>query len=113
MLITEKRYYFETSDGKILHPYIREFFTSESQTLFTWPCAILLASYIAAVNTTNRCRTIELGAGCGLPSIVAGLCGAISCVLTERADEPLVLQNLELNVAKNDLRRTCSVVSSC
>jgi predicted nicotinamide N-methyase len=76
MLITEKKYYFETSDGQKFHPYIREFFTKESQTIFTWPCSILLASYIAGTNITQCCRTIELGAGCGLPSIVAALAGA-------------------------------------
>lgn len=110
MFITEKEFRFETSDGKQLSPYIREFFTSESQTIFTWPCAVLLASYIVTCDVTKGRRTIELGAGCGLPSIVAALCGAKACVITERAEEPLVLQNLEMNVVKNCLCGICSVV---
>lgn len=110
MLVTEKEFRFETSHGTQLCPYIREFFTSESQTLFTWPCAVLLASYIVSCDVLKGCSTIELGAGCGLPSIVAALSGAKACVITERAQEPLVLQNLEMNVAKNGLKKICSVV---
>ena len=110
MLVTEKEFRFETSHGKQLCPYIREFFTSESQTIFTWPCAVLLASFIVACDIIRGCRTIELGAGCGLPSIVAALSGAKACIITERAHEPLVLQNLEMNVAKNGLKKIWSVV---
>ena len=109
-LVTEKTYYFETSNRNQVIPYIREFFTSESQTVFTWPCAVLLASYIVTSNVTKNLRTIEIGAGCGLPSIVAAMCGASACVITERADEPLIMQNLEMNVSKNNLSDICSVV---
>jgi predicted nicotinamide N-methyase len=111
MLITEKRYCIETLDGVLLEPYIREFFTSDSQTLFTWPSAILLASYIASSNVTNGLSTLELGAGCGLPSIIAALVGkGTRCVLTERPDDR-ILQNLTFNIVGNGLNDLCQVVS--
>ena len=109
MLFIEKVYNFESSEGR-LSAYVREFVTSEAQTLFTWPCAILLASFLSACNVAQGKVVLELGAGCGLPSIIAALAGAKHCHLSERAAEPLILQNLELNVAKNGLRAKCSVV---
>lgn len=112
MLITEKRYCIETSDGELLEPHIREFFTSDSQTLFTWPSAILLACYIASSNVTNGLSTLELGAGCGFPSIIAALVGkGTRCVLTERPDDR-ILQNLTFNIVGNGLSNLCQVVSS-
>lgn len=111
MLITEKTYCFENSDGRKLTAYIREFFTVESQTVFTWPCAILLASFISSTDVVKGHNVVELGAGCGLPSIIAAFSGARSCLITERAEEPSILENLQLNVKKNGLLDICKVVS--
>jgi predicted nicotinamide N-methyase len=111
MLITEKTYCFENSNGHKISAYIREFFTVESQTVFTWPCAILLASFISSADVVRGHSVVELGAGCGLPSIIAALSGAISCLITERGEEPSILDNLRLNVKKNGLLDICTVVS--
>lgn len=112
MLITEKSYCFENSRGLQLTAYVREFFTVESQTVFTWPCAILLASFISSAEVARGHDVVELGAGCGLPSIIAALSGANSCLITERAEEPYILENLLLNVKKNGLHDICTVVST-
>jgi predicted nicotinamide N-methyase len=111
MLVIEKIYNVESADGSQLSAYVREFVTSESQTIFTWPCAILLASFLSASKVAEGKVVVELGAGCGLPSIIAALSGAKHCHITERAAEPLILQNLQLNVAKNGLCAKCSVVN--
>jgi predicted nicotinamide N-methyase len=108
MLVIEKIYNVESADGSQLNAYVREFVTSES--IFTWPCAILLASFLSASKVAEGKVVLELGSGCGLPSIIAALSGAKHCHITERAAEPLILQNLQLNVAKNKLCKKCSVV---
>lgn len=112
MLITEKVYCFENFNGQQFTAYIREFFTVESQTVFTWPCAILLASFISSADVVRGHSVVELGSGCGLPSIVAALSGARCCLITERAGEPSILKNLQLNVKKNGLLDICTVVSN-
>ena len=111
MLFIEKVYNFESADGRQLNAYVREFVTSESQTIFTWPCAIILASFLSACKVAEGKVVMELGSGCGLPSIIAALSGAKHCHLTERTAEPLILQNLQLNVEKNGVHGQCSVVS--
>lgn len=48
-------------------------------------------------------RICELGAGAGLPSIVAGLAGAEQVVVTDYPDEQLVANlayNLDMNIDK-------------
>lgn len=110
MLVTLKSYCFENSDGDFHTAHGREFFTTESQTVFTWPCAILLAAYVSLTGVCKCQSVIELGAGCGLPSIIAALAGARKCLLTERATEAKILQNLQINVSKNGLDDVCRVV---
>ena len=110
MLVSLKSYSFESSDGSLHIAHVREFFTTESQAVFTWPCAILLGAYVSLTDVCKGRSVIELGAGCGIPSIVAALSGARKCLLTERATEAKTLQNLQANISKNGLDDKCRVV---
>lgn len=89
---------------------IKEFFTTKAQNIFTWPASYLLASYIVA---NGRClfndkRIVEIGSGTGLPSIVAAsFAQAKSCILTERDDEPKVLNNLNDIITMNNVDTIC------
>lgn len=50
--------------------------------LFVWPCALVLAQFVAFYNTSlfsNRV-VLELGCGTSLPGIVAALCGNVKKV---------------------------------
>lgn len=54
-------------------------------------------------------RICELGAGAGLPSIIAGLAGAGQVVVTDYPDEQLVANlayNLDLNLEKGKGRES-------
>ncbi|GMF44735.1 unnamed protein product [Phytophthora fragariaefolia] len=73
--------------------------------LFVWPSALLLSRLIAREAETI-CRdkvVLELGCGTGLPSILAGLCGAKKVYLTDRADAADVQLNAEANIKLNRL----------
>ena len=88
---------------------IKEFFTTKAQNIFTWPASYVLAGYIAA---NGRClfndkRIVEIGSGTGLPSIVAALFQAKSCILTDRDDEPKVLNNLNDIITMNNVDTIC------
>ncbi|OWZ15249.1 hypothetical protein PHMEG_00011143 [Phytophthora megakarya] len=73
--------------------------------LFVWPSALLLSRFIAH-DTEKLCRdkvVLELGCGTGLPSILAGLCGAAKIYLTDRADAVDIQRNAEANIKLNGL----------
>lgn len=62
-----------------LNVLISEYFSSD-ESAFTWPCAMALAAFIVCHREeyfSGKC-VLELGSGCGLPSIVASLIGDIS-----------------------------------
>ena len=44
---------------------------------------------------------VELGAGVGLAGIVAAKIGAASVVMTDRGDEPSILDNIRHNITQN------------
>ncbi|KAG1702455.1 hypothetical protein DVH05_009405 [Phytophthora capsici] len=74
--------------------------------LFVWPSALLLTRFIAR-EANWLCRgkvLLELGCGTGLPSILAGLCGATKVFLTDREDAADVQRNAEANIQLNGLR---------
>jgi len=94
--------------GSSINARVHEFVTTKSQCIFTWDSAFVLAAYIGANSSDFQQKTIvELGSGTGLPSLVAALCKAKSCILTERADEPIVLQNLDSNIKMNSVEGIC------
>lgn len=90
---------------------INEFFTNKCQSIFCWPSSYVLASYIVAAGARKfkDKRIVEIGAGTGLPSLVAAsnLIQARSCLLTERVDEPRVLKNLDMNIRINKVESVC------
>ncbi|KAK1931127.1 Methyltransferase-like protein 23 [Phytophthora citrophthora] len=74
--------------------------------LFVWPSALILARFVAR-EANSLCRgkvLLELGCGTGLPSILAGLCGATKVYLTDRADAADVQRNAEANIQLNGLQ---------
>ncbi|KAE9049018.1 hypothetical protein PR001_g3603 [Phytophthora rubi] len=73
--------------------------------LFVWPSALLLSRFVAR-EADRLCRgkvVLELGCGTGLPSIVAGRCGAMKVYLTDRADAADIQLNAEANIKLNKL----------
>ncbi|KAH8083299.1 putative methyltransferase-domain-containing protein [Cristinia sonorae] len=68
-----------------------------------WNASRAFASYLDANPELTRDRVVlELGAGGGLPGLVAAKTGAKVTVLTDYPDQDL-LNNLRLNVSKNEL----------
>ena len=76
-----------------------------------WPSAVVLANFLGSnPDIVQGKDVIELGAGCGLTGIVAGipeLGGAKSVTLTDFND--LVLRNLDKNVLMNGIGNICQV----
>ncbi|GFR52506.1 hypothetical protein Agub_g15081 [Astrephomene gubernaculifera] len=73
-----------------------------------WPAAYRLAAFLAcgygAETVRNATAIVELGAGLGLPGIVAAKVGASRVTLT---DLPQALPLLEANVQLNDVSSAC------
>lgn len=73
--------------------------------LFVWPSALLLSRFVAH-EADWLCRgkvILELGCGTGLPSILAGLCGATKVYLTDRPDAADIRRNAETNIHLNGI----------
>ncbi|KAH9979473.1 hypothetical protein BGW80DRAFT_1435008 [Lactifluus volemus] len=68
---------------------------------YLWNAARALSGFIQRTPELYRGRTVlELGAGGGLPSLVAAKCGARTVVLTDYPDQALI-ENMAYNVAQN------------
>ncbi|KAI0249402.1 hypothetical protein BJV78DRAFT_1228221 [Lactifluus subvellereus] len=68
---------------------------------YLWNAARALAGFLQRTPELYRGRTVlELGAGGGLPSLVAAKCGARKVVMTDYPDRVLV-ENMAYNVAQN------------
>nr|KAI8765758.1 methyltransferase-like protein 23 isoform X1 [Biomphalaria glabrata] len=72
---------------------------------YIWPCAPILAQYVWQNKDLVRTQSIlEIGAGTGLPGIVAAKCGA-NVILSDSNTKPLSLdlcrKSAELNGLKN------------
>jgi len=101
MMMTVSHHHFQDGDETLqsLTVSISEVM-QEEYGLYVWPCSIVLAEYI----WQNRqrfagARVLEIGAGTALPGVVAAKIGA-AVVLTDREDQPQVLENM---------RRTCTL----
>ncbi|KAM6957124.1 histone-arginine methyltransferase METTL23 [Aplochiton taeniatus] len=70
--------------------------------MYVWPCAVVLAQFVWTQRRGMHQKTVlELGAGVGLPGIVAAKCGA-NVVLSDSTELPLCLENC---------RRSCTINS--
>lgn len=92
------------SDAVLSHAEEQAFLLGEAATrrpygVVLWPAAIALAHALASRPLAGR-RVLELGAGTGLPGIVAAALGA-EVVQTDR--QQLVLAVCERNAARNDV----------
>jgi predicted nicotinamide N-methyase len=80
--------------------------------LFLWPSALLLSRFVAH-DADQLCRgkvVLELGCGTGLPSILAGKCGASKVYLTDRPDAADVQRNAEANIKLNHLENCAKFI---
>lgn len=93
-----------------LHQYHIIETVSESLSIFTWPCAYILAAFISINKHFILDKTvIELGAGTGLPSLIAFKCGAKRVILTERVDSPTASHLLQMTIDINNASSKCDV----
>lgn len=88
---------------------VAESLDCDQGSTFTWPCAIVLATYLMSLgsNVLKEKTVVELGAGTGLPSLVAALLGAKCVTITDRAEEPEMYQLLEESIRLNRVSNTC------
>lgn len=106
---SNKTIIIERNDGNRLKVVVHEFFTSKLQCIFTWDSAFVLAAYIYQSSNDFKDKIIiELGAGTGLPSIVAAKVNAKKCILTERANEDKILENINQNIILNNVENICN-----
>jgi len=69
-----------------------------------WPAAIALAHDVASRSSMKGKRVLELGAGTGLPGIVAASCGAAHVVQTDK--QVLALHVCKMNAERNKIAPT-------
>lgn len=94
----------EGRSGFIVRSKLHEYFTADSGSIFTWPCALVLAAYLTANPMYVRNKVVlELGAGNALPSIVAVKLGAKQVFITEREGEEMISENIKDTVAENSV----------
>jgi nicotinamide N-methyltransferase len=101
----------QSSQRDVMIVYLPDLFT-ESQTLFTWPCAYVLSAYLYSreQNFFVGKRIIEIGAGTAMPSLVAAMRGSSKCIITDRMDNLELLEHLKRIIQFNALDRICQVV---
>ncbi|EPZ31701.1 hypothetical protein O9G_000180 [Rozella allomycis CSF55] len=76
--------------------------SSENYSSYTWPCAIILANYIAKNLDLTGFKTLELGSGTGLVSMVAEkICGA-NVTLTDLPEKSW-FDNIETSCRHNSI----------
>ena len=73
-----------------------------------WRGATALASVLEGEEVEGM-HVVELGAGCGLPGLLAAKLGASAVLLTDK--DPAVVEALRLSVAANGLGDVCYVVT--
>jgi len=98
-----------SKEVKTFYPIIIQELSFRSTICFPWPSSLLLSIFIVCNSQLFKGkRVLEIGAGTGLPSIVASkICGS-HCTVTERADEERVLKNLADIIKLNNVS-TCIV----
>eukprot|EP01128_Nolandella_sp_AFSM9_P011679 TRINITY_DN856_c0_g1_i2.p1 TRINITY_DN856_c0_g1~~TRINITY_DN856_c0_g1_i2.p1 ORF type:complete len:266 (+),score=14.68 TRINITY_DN856_c0_g1_i2:92-889(+) len=68
--------------------------------LFVWPSSLILAQYLfeGGRDLLQGKRVLELGAGTGVPGIVASQCGAVVVISDRDSGGEVVIENLKNNV---------------
>ena len=109
-MATSKTFAFQSGDDSILRPSVSELISNSKGLSFTWPSALVLSAYLIVHDElVTKKVVLELGAGTGLVSVIAGLLGASKVTATDR-DQESTLTNLEATFAMNEeiVRKTCS-----
>ncbi|XP_057824880.2 uncharacterized protein LOC131036885 [Cryptomeria japonica] len=103
-------YGYKLKTGGLLHDLVihQSPFKNTGFASTVWDSAIVLSKYLEKwPHIVGEKDCIELGAGCGLPGIVAAYLGASSVRLT---DFPENLDLLQRNVIANKMQKTVSVI---
>ena len=101
----------ESSTGVVVRPVICERCVAGSGSQFTWPSAYVMAAYVLSnSNFFVGKAVLELGAGTGLPSIVAALCGAKQVLATDRAEEPRTVATLKESFYRSNVTSVCTAL---
>jgi predicted nicotinamide N-methyase len=111
----------DNNDGIFIHQVTARQSEQRDVGFLMWPSAVALAQWLIQNATILRGKSVlELGAGCGLTGLVCaqlqqrfkrkkqGNCDAPRILLTDF--NPQVLENLQRNIALNDLADEASVV---
>lgn len=70
--------------------------------MFVWPSAVLMGCLLTHLRDELRGSTVlEIGAGVGLPAVLASKYGAAKVVACERPDVPAAVENLVGNLVEN------------
>jgi predicted nicotinamide N-methyase len=100
---------FASTSSFVLWPKVIELI-DERDSLFVWDSSRLISAYLATERSLfqqEKYCVLELGAGLGLPSIVAALRGAKNVYITERAEEITTLDNIKKIIEINDVGDRC------
>jgi predicted nicotinamide N-methyase len=86
--------------------------------MFVWPSAVLMGCLLTCLAPELRGRSVlEIGAGVGLPSVLASKYGASKVVACERPDALGAVENLARNLRENCAeqveRGECAAVRAC
>lgn len=107
MVTVSEHHFEEAGDSGRLSISIREVM-HEGYGLYVWPSSIALAEYVWQNKGSYRGKKVlELGAGTGLPGVVAAKAGAL-VTLTDRADLVEVLDNMNQTCTLNAVK--CTIV---
>jgi nicotinamide N-methyltransferase len=85
--------------------------TTETMLTTRWNTARVASDTIYHLDISRGKKVLELGAGAGLPSLTAAMCGAEKVVITDYPDQSLVdnmVWNADVNLTE-DLRRNVDV----
>ncbi|XP_028675298.1 methyltransferase-like protein 23 [Erpetoichthys calabaricus] len=102
-----KDFYFKDDDrmtGSPGHLYVRiPEVLDPHYSMYVWPCAVVLAQYVWYHKEHVIGKGIlEIGAGVGLPGVVAAKCGA-KVILSDSARFPACLENSQRSCEANGL----------
>lgn len=101
-----KRIHINSSDGVNICVDIIE---NCDKNIFVWPSSLVLSAYLVSnAKLCERSIFYEIGAGCGLPALVAAKLGASKCYVTEK-DNDIQIELLKTNVCRNGLDNICHV----
>jgi len=93
----------------LIHQITKRQSAQEDVGFVMWPSAVALSRWLVSNPLTVKGRTVlELGAGCGLTGLVAAGLEPSSVILSDF--NPKVLENLERNIALNNVNATTVAV---